>query len=97
MAHNLEALNWLRNLHGASESAARINVPRAATLEDGIEDGSVIAGSPETVVETIERQTAELGINYLLSYLFFGNMSLIEALRSLALFATEVMPRIAHL
>jgi hypothetical protein len=49
------------------------------------------------VVETIQRQTAELGINYLVSYLFFGNMTLIEALRSLALFATEVMPRIAHL
>lgn len=97
MAHHLEALNWLRTLHGASESAARINVPRAATLEDGLKDGSVIAGNPETVVETIEHQTSELGINYLLSYLFFGNMSLTEALRSLQLFASEVMPRIAHL
>jgi alkanesulfonate monooxygenase SsuD/methylene tetrahydromethanopterin reductase-like flavin-dependent oxidoreductase (luciferase family) len=97
MAHHLEALNWLRTLHGASESAARINVPRAASLDDGIKDGSVIAGSPATVFETIERQTSELGINYLLSYLFFGNMSLTHALRSLALFATEVMPRIAHL
>jgi alkanesulfonate monooxygenase SsuD/methylene tetrahydromethanopterin reductase-like flavin-dependent oxidoreductase (luciferase family) len=97
MEHHLECLNWLRNLHGVSESAARMNVPRPATLEDGIKDGSVIAGCPDTVVQAIERQTTALGINYLLAYLFFGNMTLAEALRSLQLFASEVMPRIAHL
>jgi alkanesulfonate monooxygenase SsuD/methylene tetrahydromethanopterin reductase-like flavin-dependent oxidoreductase (luciferase family) len=97
MAHHLECLNWLRNLHGASEAAARMNVPRPATLDDGIADGSLIAGHPDAVVEAIERQGATLGINYLLAYLFFGNMTLAEALRSLALFRTEVMPRIAHL
>ena len=97
MAHHLECLNWLRNLHGASEAAARMNVPRPATLDDGINDGSVIAGKPETVVEAIEHQAATLGINYLLAYLFFGTMTLAEALRSLQLFRSEVMPRIAHL
>ena len=38
-----------------------------------------------------------LGINYLLSYLFFGTMTLEEALRSLRLFSTEVMPKIEKL
>jgi len=57
----------------------------------------LIAGTPDTVIAVIERQTAELGINYLLSYLFFGEMTLVQALRSLQLFRTEVMPRIAHL
>ena len=57
----------------------------------------MIAGSPDTVVEAIEQHTAALGINYLLAYLFFGNMTLAQALRSLQLFGTEVMPRIAHL
>ncbi|HMA72840.1 MAG TPA: hypothetical protein VKP67_15340 [Xanthobacteraceae bacterium] len=57
----------------------------------------MIAGTPDTVIAVIERQTAELGINYLLSYLFFGEMTLVQALRSLQLFRTEVMPRIAHL
>ncbi len=97
MAHHLEMLNWLRNQHGSSEFAERLNVPRAATLDDGLRDGSLIAGTPDAVVAAIERQTAELGINYLLSYLFFGKMTLAEALRSLQLFRTEVMPRIAHL
>ena len=97
MAHHLDMLNWLRNKHGCGEFAARLNVPRAATLEENLADGTLIAGTPDTVVAAIERQTAELGINYLLSYLFFGHMTLAQALRSLALMRTEVMPRIAHL
>ena len=36
-------------------------------------------------------------MNYLLTYLFLGSMTLNEALRSLQLFATEVMPKIAQL
>jgi alkanesulfonate monooxygenase SsuD/methylene tetrahydromethanopterin reductase-like flavin-dependent oxidoreductase (luciferase family) len=97
MAHHLDMLNWLRNKHGSSEFAARLNVPRAATLEENLADGTLIAGTPDMVVAAIERQTAELGINYLLSYLFFGEMTLAQALRSLQLMRTEVMPRIAHL
>jgi alkanesulfonate monooxygenase SsuD/methylene tetrahydromethanopterin reductase-like flavin-dependent oxidoreductase (luciferase family) len=57
----------------------------------------VIAGTPQQVRAEIERQVAELGINYLLSYLFLGSMTLPEALRSLALFSTEVMPHVAKL
>jgi hypothetical protein len=45
----------------------------------------------------IERQVRELGANYLLTYLFLGTMTLNEALRSLQLFSTEVMPKLAHL
>jgi alkanesulfonate monooxygenase SsuD/methylene tetrahydromethanopterin reductase-like flavin-dependent oxidoreductase (luciferase family) len=97
MMHHLDMLNWLRNRHDSHELAARLNVPRAATLEENLQDGTLIAGMPDTVVAAIERQTGELGINYLLSYLFFGQMTLAQALRSLQLFRTEVMPRIAHL
>jgi hypothetical protein len=57
----------------------------------------VIAGSPATVRTEIERQVAELGINYLLTYLFLGDMSLPDALRSLQLFSTEVMPHLEKL
>jgi len=45
----------------------------------------------------IERQVRELGVNYLLTYLFLGTMSLAEALRSLELFRSEVMPHLAKL
>ena len=49
---------------------SRLNVPRGATFEDCVADGSVIAGTPQRVR---------------------------EALRSLELFASEVMPRLAQL
>jgi len=57
----------------------------------------VIYGTPDQVREGIEKQVAALGVNYLLTYLFLGTMTLAEALRSLQLFSTEVMPKIAHL
>jgi hypothetical protein len=45
----------------------------------------------------IERQVVALGVNYLIAYLFLGSMTLAQALRSLALFGSEVMPGIARL
>jgi alkanesulfonate monooxygenase SsuD/methylene tetrahydromethanopterin reductase-like flavin-dependent oxidoreductase (luciferase family) len=97
MQVHLANLNWLRTKHGATGLTSRLNVPRGATYEACLEDGTVIAGSPQTVRAEIERQVAELGINYLLSYLFLGTMSLADALRSLNLFSTEVMPHLAAL
>jgi hypothetical protein len=76
---------------------SRLNVPRGATFEESVADGSVIAGTPQRVREEIERQVRELGVNYLLTYMFLGAMSLAEALRLLALFSTEVMPKLEHL
>jgi len=97
MELHLAHLNWLRDRHGVTGLASRLNVPRGATFEDCVADGSVIAGRPERVRDEIERQAAELGVNYLLSYLFLGDMTLEQALRSLALFRSEVMPRLAQL
>ena len=94
MEHHLANLNWLRTKHGVTGPASRMNVPRGATFEECVADGSVIAGTPGRVREEIERQAAGLGINYLLTYLFLGTMTLAEALRSLELFRTEVMPKL---
>jgi hypothetical protein len=55
------------------------------------------AAKPPAVRAEIERQVKELGINYLLIYLFLGTMSLADALRSLNLFSSEVMPHLAKL
>ena len=71
--------------------------PARPDFEDTIANGSSIVGSPATVRAEIERQVRELGVNYLLTYLFLGTMSLTEALRSLALFRDEVMPHLAEL
>jgi alkanesulfonate monooxygenase SsuD/methylene tetrahydromethanopterin reductase-like flavin-dependent oxidoreductase (luciferase family) len=97
MDAHLANLNWLRNMHGVTGLTSRLNVPRGADYEACVADGTVIAGTPETVRAEIERQVRELGANYLLTYLFLGTMTLNEALRSLQLFSTEVMPKLAHL
>jgi alkanesulfonate monooxygenase SsuD/methylene tetrahydromethanopterin reductase-like flavin-dependent oxidoreductase (luciferase family) len=62
-----------------------------------VEDGTVIAGSPQTVRAEIERQVKELGINYLLTYLMLGTMSLKDAMRSLDLFGKEILPHLEKL
>ena len=97
MELHLAHLNWLRDKHGVTGPTSRLNVPRGATFEDCVADGSVIAGTPQRVRNEIERQVGELGVNYLLTYLFLGTMTLNEALRSLALFSSEVMPHLAQL
>ena len=65
---------------------------RSADLDDAIADGSVVLGTPEQVIATIKHQQKELGINYILGYMMFGNMTLADASRSLDLFAKHVMP-----
>ena len=97
MEAHLDNLNWLRNVHASSELTSRLGLKRGANFEECVADGTVIYGTPEIVAAEIERQAKELGINYLLTYLFLGTMSLADALRSLQLFRTEVMPKIAHL
>jgi len=95
MEMHLAHLNWLRTKHGVTGLTSRLNVPRGANYEECVADGTVIAGTPQMVRAEIERQEAELGFNYLLTYLFLGNMTLADALRSLELFTTEVMPKLS--
>jgi len=97
MNAHLANLNWLRDLHGVTGLTSRLNVPRGADYEACVADGTVISGNPEKVRAEIERQAGELGVNYLLTYLFLGTMALNDALRSLQLFASEVMPALARL
>jgi alkanesulfonate monooxygenase SsuD/methylene tetrahydromethanopterin reductase-like flavin-dependent oxidoreductase (luciferase family) len=97
IAHHVENLNWLRKMHAKNEAQVRGLVPRGVTFEEWEKDGMAIVGTPDTVCAAIERQVSELGINYLLAYLFFGTLTLEQALRSLRLMSTEVMPRIAKL
>jgi alkanesulfonate monooxygenase SsuD/methylene tetrahydromethanopterin reductase-like flavin-dependent oxidoreductase (luciferase family) len=84
-------------MHAQNEAQLRGLVPRGLTFEEWEKDGMAIAGSPATVVAEVERQADKLGINYLLTYLFFGNLTLEQALRSLELMRTEVMPKLERL
>lgn len=97
MDAHLAHINWLRTKHGQTGLTSRLNVERGANFEACLADGTAIAGSPQTVRAEIEKQVKELGINYLLTYLFLGTMSFADALRSLELFRTEVMPHLEKL
>lgn len=59
--------------------------------------GSVIAGSAQTVRAELTRHIAESGVNYPLLQLAFGNLSHGQALRSLQLFAADVLPELRKL
>jgi alkanesulfonate monooxygenase SsuD/methylene tetrahydromethanopterin reductase-like flavin-dependent oxidoreductase (luciferase family) len=54
----------------------------------------LIVGPPNTVVEKVQEAIAATGMNYLLCIFSFGNLPAQAALRSLEMFASEVMPRL---
>jgi alkanesulfonate monooxygenase SsuD/methylene tetrahydromethanopterin reductase-like flavin-dependent oxidoreductase (luciferase family) len=68
--------------------------PAAGDFEGAIAEGSTIVGTPDTVRSEIEKQRAELGINYMIGYMMFGTMTLKDAMSSLTLFKNEVMPKL---
>ena len=97
MEVHLKHINWLRTKHGMTQTQVRMRNVRGTTFEECVAEGTVIAGSPKTVLAKIENQMAQIGANYLLTYMFLGNMSLADAMRSLALFKTEVMPKLERI
>ena len=56
------------------------------------EIGLGVVGTPEQVAETLAAQVEESGINYLAGRFMFGNLDAGLALRSVALFAEQVLP-----
>jgi len=94
MELHLHHINWIRSQHGVTTTANRLKNVRGTTFEECLEEGTVIAGSPSTVLAEIERQNESLQMNYLLAYLYLGNMAHEDALRSLSLFTSEVMPKV---
>jgi len=77
----------LFRLHGRSQAH-----PRPADFDTLVARGQGIAGSPSTVTRFLRAQLAETGCNYVVGQFAFGDLSLDEMLRSVALFAAEVMP-----
>jgi alkanesulfonate monooxygenase SsuD/methylene tetrahydromethanopterin reductase-like flavin-dependent oxidoreductase (luciferase family) len=66
-----------------------------ATFDELEAMGLGVAGSPDKVRDVLTAQVAEAGVNYLVSRLAFGDLTYIESLRSLELYASVVMPALA--
>ena len=60
--------------------------------DTGILGETILIGSPRTVREKIERLIAESGCNYVIGAFAWGTLTQAQSLRSLELFATQVMP-----
>ena len=87
-----ESFRWLFARHGVEPRIVSLYPPSFDELM-ALENG--IAGSPATVRDFIGAEIEASGANYLLSWFAFGDMTFAESLRSVELFAREVMPSFA--
>ena len=68
--------------------------PRPPDFDGIAEVGQGVAGSPRTVAAFLREQLAATGSNYCVGQFAFGDLSLAETQRSIALFARDVMPEL---
>jgi alkanesulfonate monooxygenase SsuD/methylene tetrahydromethanopterin reductase-like flavin-dependent oxidoreductase (luciferase family) len=80
---------WLWERHKADPHVRHIY---PESFDDLVKLGNGIAGSPDTVRKYVAAEAEATGINYFVSWFAFGDMTEEESLRSLDLFAREVMP-----
>jgi alkanesulfonate monooxygenase SsuD/methylene tetrahydromethanopterin reductase-like flavin-dependent oxidoreductase (luciferase family) len=59
-----------------------------------MELGNAVVGSPATVLAALQAQLDLTQANYVLGQFIFGDMTMEESLRSIDLFAREVMPQL---
>ncbi len=92
----MQALNAARHTERsfAYKSAGHHHMPSGGQdLFDRVqEDGLLVTGSPDTVIRKIREQQQALGIGIFLTYLPFGTLEPKHAMKSLELFAKEVLP-----
>jgi alkanesulfonate monooxygenase SsuD/methylene tetrahydromethanopterin reductase-like flavin-dependent oxidoreductase (luciferase family) len=78
------------------KTQTHIGHPRGdnVTYERLLRDGFCIIGDPDTVTQKVKEQQEALGAGILVTYLPFGSMEPEEAIKSIELFAKEVMPNL---
>ena len=81
------SFSWLWDLKGVP-----FPFPYPETLEAHIAAGFSVVGTPATVRDRLARDIEVSGANAVLGHMVFGSIAYEDALRSLELFAGEVMP-----
>jgi alkanesulfonate monooxygenase SsuD/methylene tetrahydromethanopterin reductase-like flavin-dependent oxidoreductase (luciferase family) len=82
-----QSFTHLFRLHGRAQVH-----PRPPDFDSMVARGQAIAGTPATVAKFLAAQIEDIGCNYVLGQFAFGDVTLGECLRSIELFAGEVMP-----
>ena len=90
--HWYNSLGWLWEKRGIP---LPISIPKDFELAK--ESGALVVGSPDTVTRIFTEQSERIRQNYLVLMLAFGTLTHAQEMRSLALFKSEVMPKLAGL
>jgi alkanesulfonate monooxygenase SsuD/methylene tetrahydromethanopterin reductase-like flavin-dependent oxidoreductase (luciferase family) len=80
--------NYLRTVNGDTSGRAAY----LADFEARLADGMHVVGSPDTVKQQVQEHLQITGSNYFVGSFFFGTLTGEQTLRSMRLFAEEVMP-----
>ncbi|MGH7961494.1 MAG: LLM class flavin-dependent oxidoreductase, partial [Candidatus Binatia bacterium] len=84
--------DWYRSITKLWHDHNDHNVDRLFAWEGAVEHETVIFGSPARVREQVARLVEGSGCNYMISAFAWGTLTHEQSLRSLRLFAQEVMP-----
>jgi alkanesulfonate monooxygenase SsuD/methylene tetrahydromethanopterin reductase-like flavin-dependent oxidoreductase (luciferase family) len=84
--------NYLRVVNGDTSGRAAYLADFEARLAEGLH----IVGAPETVNRQVQEHIRITGANYFVGSFFFGSLTGEQTMRSLRLFAEEVMPACQH-
>jgi alkanesulfonate monooxygenase SsuD/methylene tetrahydromethanopterin reductase-like flavin-dependent oxidoreductase (luciferase family) len=84
----IDNFNYLRLVNGDTSGRAAYLADFEARLAEGLH----IVGSPETVKTRVQEHLRITGSNYFVGSFFFGTLTREQTLRSMRLFAEEVMP-----
>ena len=85
---------WAGRIHHLTRKLGR---PDAHKTEPYAEDSAqpLVTGTPRTALEKIQEMLQATGANYLLCIFSFGDLAPEHAMRSLELFAREIMPKLS--
>jgi alkanesulfonate monooxygenase SsuD/methylene tetrahydromethanopterin reductase-like flavin-dependent oxidoreductase (luciferase family) len=84
---------WARHIHHLTRKLGRPDVHRTTPYgEDSAQ--RLIAGAPRTALDKLQEMLRLTGASYLLCIFSFGDLAPEHAIRSLELFAREVMPNL---
>lgn len=86
---------WFRSITQLWHEHGDHSIDGLFSWETAIDDKSILFGSPPRVREEMQQLVAASGCNYVICAFAWGTLSREQSLRSLRLFAAEVMPAFA--
>ena len=93
----LQKTRYFGNDEQRDHFVRRLSTLKARTLEDQIESGSILCGSPDSVVKQIKKLNQRLGTGHVIINMKIGNIADSVVRHGMDLFRTKVRPALADL